>query len=262
MASPDDDSARTTRDKKFVALLMGAIQHLGSTVPAEWFNQSSFVATPQLAHYSQILGGHAPPTTLYSFAVMADMHIAIDAYDSIARVPMSFFSMRQRCYSGSPDHQVLAHNIHAEFGPLLGRKIPKRPAGRLRLHSMVAKSTKESVQSTVVEQRNASFADTDTSSENGLVDKGEPMAEEITPYEHDVVDTNRDNVWGGIMVNSETTVKSDSRSNFPMQPGQGFSPQSGLGLQTAVGTAKQEETFVEGLLAVTRAKFLPQRPGY
>jgi len=175
--------------------------------------------------------------------------------------------MRQRCYNGSPDHQVLARDIHAEFGPLLGRKIPRdRTASRFRMPSMAGHKKQASVQVTsYYPERSGSYADTDTSSENGLVDKVEPVAITTTS----LADRNesvhhRDNVWGGILVNSETTVKTDSRiglsaSDLRMNE---FGAQAGLGLQTAVGTAKQEDTFVEELLSDTRAKFLPPKPGY
>lgn len=261
------ETTHSIRERTFARAVINAIQTLSGNVPTEWFQQAHFVAKARQAHYSQLLGANPVPTTIYSFVVMADMHIAIDAYDKIARVPMSFFSMRQRCYNGSPDHQVLARDIHAEFGPLLGRKIPKEKASsRFHMPSMGAHKKQPSVQATTYyHERSASYTDTDTSSENGLVDKVEPVA--ITtmsmPEQAESVH-HRDNVWGGILVNSETTVKTDSTigltaSDLRMNE---FGAQAGLGLQTAVGTAKQEDTFVEELLSDTRAKFLPPKPGY
>ncbi|OQN99051.1 hypothetical protein B0A48_14912 [Cryoendolithus antarcticus] len=262
----EDDTPQYLRERRFASTVISTIQALGASVPTEWFHQSTFVAKQLQAHYSHIATDHAVPTILYAFAVMGDMHIAIDAYSDIARVPLSFFNMRQRCYSGSPDHQVMAQDIHTEFGPLLGRKIinatPSTRAGRLNISSM----TKQFHKQTTAE-RQASFGDTDTSSENNLVMQAEPTGKaSFSPHDSEMADPSltRDNIWGGILVNSETTVKTDSRNSFTMHPGggQGITTQSGLGPQVNVGKASQEETFVDELFATTRAKFSPQRQGY
>ena len=76
------------------------------------------------------------------------------------------------------------------------------------------------------------------------------------------------------MVNSEMTVQTEGRLEAVRYHDRGFGSTSGgggagpgsgngnMGLQTAVGTAKEEDTFVEELMAVTRAKFIPPKPGY
>jgi hypothetical protein len=255
-------------------------------LPPEWFSQSHFIAKPHYAHYSTITGGQAMPSVLYSFVVMADMHVAIDTFDSVSRVPMTFFSTRQRCYTGSPDHQNLARDIHAEFGPLLGRKIiSSKPSSKLRPPGMSGKFTRRDSAATsdgpTFKERKNSYTDTDTSSENGLVDhKGDPIAvHALRVHDEDgIITARRDNSWGGIMVNSEMTVQTEGRleavryhdrgfgstsSRGGAGPGGGTGSGNGnMGLQTAVGTAKEEDTFVEELMAVTRAKFIPPKPGY
>lgn len=57
--------------------------------------------------------------------------------------------------------------------------------------------------------------------------------------------------WGGILVNSETVVKTDSKSEYS-------SDSRGLemGVNVAVSTTKQEDTFVDELMAVTRQRFM------
>jgi NO-binding membrane sensor protein with MHYT domain len=287
LAAQEEQTPQTIREKVFASTVMAAVQDLNRRLPPEWFSQSHFIAKPHYAHYSKITGGQALPSVLYSFVVMADMHVAIDTFDSVARVPMSFFSTRQRCYTGSPDHQNLARDIHAEFGPLLGRKIirskPSRPSGvsgKFKRRDSAATS-----EGPVFKERKNSYTDTDTSSENGLVDhKGDPIAVHASQlhdaHSEDGIIARRDNSWGGIMVNSEMTVQTEGRleavryhdrgfgstsSRGGAGPGGGAGAGSGngnMGLQTAVSTAKEEDTFVEELMAVTRAKFIPPKPGY
>jgi len=287
LAAQEEQTPQTIREKVFASTVMAAVQDLNRRLPPEWFSQSHFIAKPHYAHYSKITGGQALPSVLYSFVVMADMHVAIDTFDSVARVPMSFFSTRQRCYTGSPDHQNLARDIHAEFGPLLGRKIirskPRRPSGvsgKFKRRDSAATS-----EGPVFKERKNSYTDTDTSSENGLVDhKGDPIAVHASQlhdaHSDDGIIARRDNSWGGIMVNSEMTVQTEGRleavryhdrgfgstsSRGGAGPGGGAGAGSGngnMGLQTAVSTAKEEDTFVEELMAVTRAKFIPPKPGY
>jgi hypothetical protein len=287
MAVQEEQTPQTIREKMFASTVMAAVQALNRSLPPEWFSQSHFLAKPHYAHYSTITGGQAMPSVLYSFVVMADMHVAIDTFDSVARVPMSFFSTRQRCYTGSPDHQNLARDIHAEFGPLLGRKIIRsRPSSRLRPSSMSGNLKRRDSTATskgpVYKERKTSYTDTDTSSENGLVDKPDCVAVQAS-HVHDAqsedgITARRDNSWGGIMVNSEMTVQSEGRlesmryhdralgstgSSGGGGSGAGTAAGNGnMGLQTAVSTAKEEDTFVEELMAVTRAKFIPPKPGY
>jgi hypothetical protein len=284
LAGQEEQTAQTIREKMFASTVMAAVQALNRSLPPEWFSQSHFIAKPRYAHYSTITGGQAMPSVLYSFVVMADMHVAIDTFDSVARVPMSFFSTRQRCYTGSPDHQNLAREIHAEFGPLLGRKIiMSKPSSKLRASSMTGKFKRRDSAATsegpAYKERKNSYTDTDTSSENGLVDhKGDPIAAHAShihdTHSEDGIIARRDNSWGGIMVNSEMTVQTEGRLEAVRYHDRGFGstssgggagPGSGngnMGLQTAVGTAKEEDTFVEELMAVTRAKFIPPKPGY
>jgi NO-binding membrane sensor protein with MHYT domain len=269
LAVQEDNTPQSIREKTFAATVITAVQALDRSLPSEWFSQSHFFAKAHSAHYSTVTGGQAMPTTIYSFVVMADMHVAIDAFDSVARVPMSFFSTRQRCYTGSPDHQNLARDIHAEFGPLFGRKIAKtKSSSKLKASGLGSKLKRlESTQGEepIYKERKSSYTDTDTSSENGLVDKVEPIAvhsAQIHDAESEADSGRRDNFWGGIMVNSEMTIQNEGRADTSFSINREFGANGGMGLQTAVTTAKQEDTFVEELMSVTRAKFIPPKPGY
>ena len=64
------------------------------------------------------------------------------------------------------------------------------------------------------------------------------------------------------MVNSEMTIQNEGRVESSEITDRDFGATGRMGLQTAVTTAKQEDTFVEELMAVTRAKFIPPKPGY
>jgi NO-binding membrane sensor protein with MHYT domain len=269
LAVQEDNTPQSIREKTFAATVITAVQALDRSLPSEWFSQSHFFAKAHSAHYSTVIGGQAMPTTIYSFVVMADMHVAIDAFDSVARVPMSFFSTRQRCYAGSPDHQNLARDIHAEFGPLFGRKIAKtKTSSKLKasgLGSKLKRLEPTQGEGPIYKERKSSYTDTDTSSENGLVDKVEPIAvhsAQIHDAESEADSGRRDNFWGGIMVNSEMTIQNEGRADSSFSNNREFGANGGMGLQTAVTTAKQEDTFVEELMSVTRAKFVPPKPGY
>lgn len=61
--------------------------------------------------------------------------------------------------------------------------------------------------------------------------------------------------WGGILVNSETVVKTDSKNEFSQD--EKFEGTRDMGIRTAVGTAKPETTFVDELVTVTKGRFLP-----
>lgn len=268
LAVSEDRTPQSIREKTFASTVISSIQALDRNLPSEWFGQSHFLAKAHNAHYSTVTGGQAMPTVIYSFVVMADMHVAIDAFDSVSRVPMSFFSIRQRCYAGSPDHQNLARDIHAEFGPLFGRKIAKtQQSSKLKssLGNKLKRLDSSPGEAAIYKERKSSYTDTDTSSENGLVDKVEPIAvhsSQIHDAESEADNGRRDNFWGGIMVNSEMTIQNEGRVESSEGNNRKFGASGGMGLQTAVSTAKQEDTFVEELMAVTRAKFIPPKPGY
>ncbi|KAI7584261.1 hypothetical protein KC346_g17989, partial [Hortaea werneckii] len=92
------------------------------------------------------------------------------------------------------------------------------------------------------------------SSMHELVDRPRKMSATVNDKGSE---PDRDNLWGGILVNSETVVKSDSRSDYTNEV-KGL----GLGMKVAVSTAKQEDTFVDELMEATRSRFLPPKLGY
>ncbi|KAK5138296.1 hypothetical protein LTR08_003357 [Meristemomyces frigidus] len=262
------DVQRSHQEQQFARVILDAIAQLGQQVPAEWVRDARFLARPVFAHYS-----HHPHrgvvSWIYSFCVIADMHTSLEACSYITRIPLTFFSARQRCYKGSPDHGILAQNIHQEFGPLLARRTTtKQATSRTRKLSVhlprVGRKSGRPRAPTHAVSRSSSLARDDGSSEHELVDK--PPSVFVGEFARDrAADGGRDNIWGGILVNSETVVKSDSKSDCSHESNKhdlGLGMNLGLGMKVAVGTARQEDTFVDELMDATRTRFMPPKIGY
>ncbi|KAF2863931.1 hypothetical protein K470DRAFT_239807 [Piedraia hortae CBS 480.64] len=249
------DAPRSSSERTFSNELLRATEALRQQVPPEWFREARFVAQPVYAHYPQRsrVNNNTSLTCIYSFCVIADLHISAEAYRDLARTPLTFFSARQRCYPGSPDHSTLAREIHQEFGPLLTRRLPSTDLGVRNPNNMWRsaldrKSGKSRI--STPNSRNSSIAQiSDSSSVHELVEK---------PGRGRTPAAGGDSHWGGILVDSETVVESDSKQGW----NQAESPGLNLGLKTAITTARQDDTFVDELLHVTKTRFLPQRIGY
>ncbi|KAK3074721.1 hypothetical protein LTR53_002596 [Teratosphaeriaceae sp. CCFEE 6253] len=254
------DLQRAPREQHFALDLLQAIVALGQQVPADWFREARFLARPVFAHYTQHYRNRGAVTWIYAFCLIADMHTSLEACNGVARIPLTFFSARQRCYRGSPDHAILAHDIHQEFGPLLARKMANRQAKdrmrRVSLHrTKPAKKVANAQTPRLPGSRSSSLGHSDSTSVHELVDYPGKMGDII--HEDKGSEMERDHIWGGILVNSETVVKSDSKSDYSNE-----TRQLGLGMKVAVGTAKQEDTFVDELMSATRTRFMPPKIGY
>lgn len=244
------DVDRTPLEQQFAMDVLQAMTSLSQQLPMSWFNSARFVGRPVRAHYAQPFPNRAPVTMVfYSFVVCADLHTSTEACKNIARVPLSFFNTRQQCYSGSPNHLVLARNIHQEFGPLLTRKGTSKNTSTREKKLSIPRSTRKLA---AVHTRRASIAfsgseqsDTEYSSDtHELVDKPRHYG---LPDIDAAAGAERDTVWGGILVNSETVIKSDSKTDASSD-----ARASELGLKTAVGISQPETTFVDELFAVAR----------
>lgn len=243
------DVGRTAQEQHFAMAVLQAMGNLSQQLPMAWFNSARFVGRPVEARYAQPFNTRAPVTTVYSFVVCADVHTSTEACKNITRVPLSFFNTRQQCYSGSPNHLVLARNIHQEFGPLLTRKSAANNASIREKKLSIQKASRKL---TVSHSRRPSVAfstseqsDTENCSDtHELVDK--PRHNEL-PEIDATAGAERDTVWGGILVNSETVIKSDSKNDVSSDV-----RAAELGLKTAVGTLQPEATFVDELFAVAR----------
>lgn len=255
------DTARTQQEQQFALVVLQAIMKLSEQLPSPWLQTARFYGKPVYAHYSRPLRSRALATTLYSFVVCTDLHTSIESCRDIIRIPLSFFSVRHQCYYGSPNHSALAREIHKEFGPLLARKTAKQ-TDRVKKSSthMPNKSTQNPTKPIPRHPsitRLSTDDQTDASSDtHELVDKPNSFIE-ITPNATTPA-SERDNIWGGILVNSETVVKSDSMSDFNND-----TPNIGLdvSMRVAVETSKPEDTFVDELCTFTRAT-IPSKAGH
>ncbi|EMC97581.1 hypothetical protein BAUCODRAFT_122015 [Baudoinia panamericana UAMH 10762] len=255
------DSQRTFDEHQFAKVILQAITELAHQVPGDWFRDARFFARPVLAHYSQNQRSRGQVTWIYAFCVIGDMHTSLEVCNGLARIPLTFFSARQRCYKGSPDHAILTRDIHQEFGPLLARRAGPKPTRRslYTIRDTMTSRSKLNRAATprMTHSRSSSFVRSDGESVHELVDKPRKLDdEEMPPLPEKPLDSS-ENFWGGILVNSETVIKSDSKSDYSSQDGR----QLGLGMKVAVGTAKQEDTFVDTLMEVTRTRFMPPRLG-
>lgn len=252
------DVQRCQQEQQFSMILLQAMVSLGQQVPGDWFREARFLARPVFAHYSH-QRSRSVVSWIYAFCVIADMHTSLEACDSITRIPLTFFSARQRCYKGSPDHGILAREIHQEFGPLLARRANKKaPSTRIRKISIrmpkAHRKLSRHQNARPASSRSSSVGHSDGSSMHELVDKPHNMSN-LTQYRG--AEGERDNIWGGILVNSETVVKSDSKSDYSQE-----NKHLGMGMKVAVGTAKQEDTFVDELMEATRTRFMPPKIDY
>ncbi len=234
------DSFRSPEEHSIAMTMLRAMTELDKQLPSAWFQSARFVGKPVYANYSQTAESPCG-TTMYSLVVCADLHTSIEPSRDIVKVPMSFFSARQQCYAGSPNKQVLEREIHQEFSPLLTRKGVKNLTSRERmftLHRSRASSTRRpSAAHSGSEHSDPGYA----SDTHELVEK--PRHTGNTALDA-TAGAERDDIWGGILVNSETVIKSDSK-----QEGSTNISTHDLGTKVAVGTSKPEATFVDELFA-------------
>lgn len=262
--------SRTCQEQQFAVVVAQAIIALTYRFPAEWRNDAKFWSKQLYAHYSHPLQIRSMTTTLYAFTVIGDMHASIQKSDTVTRVPRTFFTARHRCYAGSPDHAVLAQDIHAAFGPLWARKVLKQsPHHHLRgkislalsyspIHAISSKLHKFASNGKLSSSEDSSQLDhtDDCSSMRELVDK--PRSASGESYDSENVHAHSTE-WGGILVNSETVVKTNSKSDLSIT--EKGDADFAMGIKVACETAKPEMTFVDELVMITRERFLPATKG-
>lgn len=251
------DTGRSLEEQDFAVLVLQSMVKLSQILPGPWFQTARFYGSPVQAHYSQPLRDRAPLTIMYSFVVCTDLHTPIEACCNIKRVPLSFFNVRQQCYRGSPNQVEFAREIHVEFGPLLARKTTKREnqhASRISAHipSLGGKKFAKAKAGRPATAHDNSDSNTDSSSDTyELVDKSRSMSESTQEVD---VHAERNNFWGGILVSSETTSKTEYTGSKTRDAGLDTS------MRVAVGTSRPEDTFVDELVTFARAT-MPSKVG-
>lgn len=260
------------RERHFAITVLAAFRRLSNRIPKEWWAEAHFYAKPLAAPYSRVLAYNAMPTALYALVVMGDAHTVTEKCESITKVPLSFFSLRQRCFKGSRDHQIMSRAIHQEFGAILGRKAPAGSmSSRLRLpgsrrNNKGARTPIEKV--TTPTSRDDSFTSPIPSSDHGV---------ELTKAPDSVVTdaasgpdsrddpAERGTMYGGILVNSETVICTDSEGELTAgSAGSAGGAAAGLslGMVADASRERQEDTFADELLHVARNRFMPPKPAF
>lgn len=242
------------QEQRFVSNLYDAIKTLTQPFPYEWTKEARFWSKQLVAHYSF---GRQTPTILFSFTVIGDMHASIDTSDVLTRTPRSFFEARHRCYAGSPDHAILARDIHRTFAPVFAKRHPKpKRLAKLsvNLTANPLRASKGVKASSTGSSRGGSSVEhpDDNSSMHELVDK--PMHKSGSPSSSEKSRTPNTNNWGGILVNSEMVVQSDNRNGFSNG---GIASNMPMGMNVAVSTAEPEVTFANELFGITKQRFMP-----
>lgn len=270
-----DDQAKRAADqtdipkKAFVANLRMSISRLMDKFPPEWTLDARFCSQQLSAHYSRAQPNRAATTTLFAFTTIVDMHAVSDTSARIARIPLSFFEIRQRCYPGSPDHAILAKDILHMFGPLIARGPAKR---RLKSKQSIQGKSSRTGQVAAhgithsVGDEKPHFRPTSqqSSADNVWSDTSSSLYELIESPRHDTGHSNMrggpdkpgPNAWGGILVSSETVIESDSSN----EARHGRSASLELGTQVDISAARPEVTFVDQLVAITKARCIPTKP--
>lgn len=237
--------------RHFVNAFHQAMLGLMVNLPKEWTNEARFWSKQLAAHYSHSENeGSTKATTIYAFTVMGDMHAHVASESAICRIPRTFFETKHRCYPGSPDHALLTKEIHAMFSPIFARKIAKeRPTGRLGKFSVVVGGSNPAM-------RNSNSAGkTSSNSRQSMMEHrtNEPLYELVSQSKGDTKRYENNNL-GGILVDSKTMVKTDSKDATPHENADAT---KFLGSIVAVSIVKPERTFVDELVGITRARFLP-----
>lgn len=248
LATLEDRSGRSaiptnsSQEQRFVSGLWDSIRTLIQPFPQEWTKEARFWSQQLVAHYEK----HAP-TILFAFTVIGDMHASIDASGVLTRTPKTFFEARHRCYDGSPDHAILAHEIHQTFAPIFAKRQPKNTSSRLgklsvNLTTNALKGAINKIGRSDNSRGSALEQPDECASTHELVDKPPHASSCSSGSER----SRNDKQYGGILVNSEMTIQSDNRNDY--MP---------IGMNVAVSTAKLEETFANKLFAITKERFMP-----
>lgn len=238
-----NDEARRFVDKFHQAMLS-----LMLSLPKEWTSEARFWSKQLSPHYSQ-----SSTTILYAFTVMGNMHAHLACDSTISRVPRTFFETRHRCYPGSPDHALLSKEIHAMFAPIFARKIAKeRQYGRLGKLSNAMRGSNSAMNKL---PGTGSGGRASPSSRQSMVERrtDEPRYELVEQPKGEQKRYENNNL-GGILVDSKTMVKTDSKV---VTPHDSTEPMKQLGSIVAVSIVKPEKTFVDELVGITRARFMP-----
>lgn len=219
----------------FTVVFRQAILDLTRDLPRVWVNQAKFWSQRLYAHYTRPLNDQSPPTTMYAFTVIADIHARLEPYP-IASVPETFFAARVRCYAGSPDHAELAQRIYAELSPVYANR--RSQPGRREQISAAFTGGKTPIKRLAKLHSQASSAP-------GSGGEGGGSVYELVEYPQHTLDPSR-------LAEPQPAYL---RGNRP--PVVGSEAQGGAEEVVVVATVEPEKTFVDELMLRARQSSQP-----
>ncbi|KAI6854615.1 hypothetical protein KC323_g8702 [Hortaea werneckii] len=243
---------RTSKEQEYAKSVLRAMVELRQQVPGDWFRKARFLGRPVFAHYPN-QSGQIVESWVYAFCAIADMHISLETSDNISRTPLTFFGTRQRCYAGSPDHELFAREIRQEFGPFIDSETTRKDTD-WRCRSLPPRIGRVLSKTKLwpAGSRTSSIENSEDSSVHELVVKSPQISKSFRANA-----TDPGAKCGGILVNSETVVKSHSRSRYDNTELQRLRP----GMEAVISVAKREDTFVDELMKATCSRFRPPKLG-
>ncbi|KAF1976028.1 hypothetical protein BU23DRAFT_59413 [Bimuria novae-zelandiae CBS 107.79] len=186
-------SGLVTADDVFMEKFRNCIQELVGEVPEPALRQATF-SSQQLDIAHGISGqNEALQATVFAFCGIKEVYNQSLSSQKLRYVPLSFFKASLRSYPGCPDHAILAHENHKEFGSLFA------PTGDFSSHGNGPKSSPKwaSIFRSNGKTMSESIVQADSSSEQGLVPN--PQTSLDPP-------NSMTNPFGGIMVSQEVII--------------------------------------------------------
>ncbi|KAF1960282.1 hypothetical protein CC80DRAFT_582781 [Byssothecium circinans] len=219
-----------TEDDIFLDKVRNRILELVSLVPEPALYQAYF--SGQQLDVAHGMSGQNDPLqgTIFAFCGIKEVYNQSIQSPTLQCVPLSFFRANLRSYPGSPDHGILAHKNHKEFGSLHASTLEATASTSRKargLSKMFRKHAEVSSSSTSINP--------DSSSEKGLVDVSSSTADGSAPS----------HPFGGIMISKDIVISEDQQDNSPME-------MKDLGSRCEAGVADTEQlTVADHLMAIT-----------
>lgn len=246
---------RTPNDKDFARQVLQAIEDIRAQVPDVWFKQAVFYARKLEANYTKLSSPDFTPTPVYAFYCIADFNVRIASYPKLDRVPLPFFTMRQRVYAGSKDLTHFEADACLDFATLFSRKRPAKSTGKSPKSKISAVGYRTSRRMSTSEHSRESSSVLHTESSDDTTELVQSAAT-ISDGSSARIDSSGIGHWGGILVNSETVVEEHERVINSMEM-----RDLGTRVDVTAATRTDERTFVDELAALCKAKYYKANRG-
>ena len=243
--SKSKEDLQAIEEEDFKDLMYNRISTLTQVVGEPWFYQAVFCSKPFTANFTDTSDDSTSQMTIYAFCIIPDVHTcSLKPMSDMIYTPLSFFKTRQRVYNGSPDHSVLARQIHREFAPIILQMQRER-----RTRPVASRSQSKSLSHLWSGgPGNDATVKSDSCSERELVKSpGDHTIEEV---EQPTTPKTTKFSFGGILVSSDTTI--DTTRSDPILEMQDMGTTA---IVSAEKSEKEAPTFVDHLYNVTSSRF-------